>query len=237
MGDKNNTGQGRSISLRRARNTQPHGNPCRTLSRQASPNRTNGAGRVVVCCGFLVGAMLSWNVYAQTEESPAVYYEEAASASSQLDSMSPGIQDSDNTGASEISMQILAPIQTEPSSGDVARLDTTKGGQNSRRALVVSQETSSLDIVYTAVESDNNTGQEANINMVYQGDQSVAAYKVMLPVTKIPKEYERRDAVVKQSGENSGQPENDNARIPYSVVLAIFALIGLASVARRNSSV
>ena len=85
----------------------------------------------------------------------------------------------------------------------------------------------------------------ASPDMVDQGDRLATGSDDVLSITSVREEDQTRDASVRQSQDSkkndrsegasrNASSEEDSAGLPYAVLLALLALIGLVPVARRN---
>jgi len=101
---------------------------------------------------------------------------------------------------------------------------------------------------YISQEVDVDQGERmaaASSDRVDQGDGLATGSDVALLVTSAPEEYQTHDVSVRhgQDDKKNDRPEDaainaigeeDSAGLPYAVLLALLALIGLVPVARRN---
>jgi len=137
------------------------------------------------------------------------------------------------------------PIHTDADLSDVAQLDTSTGDQYSQLDLAGSH-VPSLDVVDTgsSVEFPATVGelgggidaQKAN-DIIEQSDQPlVTDTSVKLPLTNVADAHSQiGDAGSSQLKNVSNDAvSEESAGLPYAVVLALLALIGLVPVARRN---
>jgi len=138
------------------------------------------------------------------------------------------------------------PIPADADLSEAAQLDSSQGDQYSQLALAGSQDTRTLDVVDTgsSVEFPNALGElgggidDQKVNdMTRQGDQSlVTGTSVKLPVTNAA----GAQSQVGNAGSQLTDVSNDvasekSAGLPYAVVLALLALIGMVPVVRREN--
>jgi hypothetical protein len=90
------------------------------------------------------------------------------------------------------------------------------------------------EVVVRAVDSGINTSQGSYIKTAYQTGQPMLDHQAMLQVTNLQEGYDEQGAYDENSGQRSGESEESEAGVPYAILLALVALIGLVPVARRN---
>ena len=217
--------------------------------------------RIAVCCAVMSGVMLAWSSCVKAEEYATVHIGETANATVHVDSQTLDVQNLDASAALEVSDNKSIPIVTEVTDPDlpgVAHLDISTEGQESQLALAGSQDMRPLDVVDTgsSVKFPNAVGelgggiddQKANVDsgdqpvtgsndMIDQGDQLlVAGISAKSPVTNAADVHSQvgGDADSQLKDVSSDAASEESAGLPYAVVLALLALIGLVPVARRD---
>lgn len=210
---------------------------------------------------LVLGVLLSWKcVYANAEESATVPmgdFADFTNVTVAADSQSPGVENLDSSAIVESTGAESKPIHAGPESSDAARLDISKGEQYSQLDLAGSQDMRSLDIVDTgsSVEfpaavggldggiDDQKTTVDPGIqpvtvsnDMIDQGDQPLVAGTNVVSVTNAADAHGHvGDAGSHQLEDVSNDAvSEESAGLPYAVVLALLALIGLVPVARRD---
>jgi len=220
-------------------------------------NQTGGVGRCVcrlntglsVFYTLVVGVLLLWGTaHATTDEFAKVQIGESANASVQADSQPLAAQNLDASELVDANDKVSRPIDTAPDLSDVVQLDTSKVDQHSQLDLAGSRDMQNLDAVDTAssvkftqtvddIGGDIDDQPVAVSNaMIEQVDAPlVAVASVKLPVTNTADAHSQAsdaDSQLKDASNDAASEEN--AGLPYAVVLALLALIGLVPVARRN---
>ncbi len=109
------------------------------------------------------------------------------------------------------------------------------------------------------VNGDQHTDQKVIVDVVDQGEQTIVASPdwvaqgdrpatasdVVLSVTRVPEDDQTRDASIRhrqdsrkndasEGASRNASSEEDRSGLPYAVILAMLALIGLVPVARRS---
>jgi len=206
------------------------------------------------------GVMLPWSSCVKAEESATVHVGESANVSVHsvgVDRHSPGVENLETSAIVAAIGTESQPIHTGPYVSDAAHLDASQGDQYSQLDLAGSQDMRSLDIVDTgsSVEFPNAVGelggsidgQKANVDpgdqpvtdsneVIEQSDQPlVTGTSTELPVTVTADVQTQVDDAGSQLNDvSSDVASEESAGLPYAVVLALLALIGLVPVARRK---
>ena len=201
---------------------------------------------VPVSCALMLGVLLSWKgAYANAEESVTVHSGEFANVTIDVDSQSLGVKNLDTSAIVESIGTVSKSIHTDADLSDAAHVYTGKGDQYSQLDVAASQDMRSLDVVDTgsSVEFPAAVGelgggiddQKAN-DMIEQSDQPlVTDTSAKLPVTNIADAQTQVDDAGSQLKEvSSDAASEESTGLPYAVVLALLALIGLVPVARRT---
>jgi len=212
--------------------------------------------RMAVCCVLVSGVLLPWGAYADAEEFATVHIGETANVNVHADSQPLAVQNLDAPAVVDFDDKESIPIDIDPDLSDVVQLDTSKGDQNSQLDLAGPRDMQSLDVVDTGssvdfpqavvdVNGDQYISQEVDVDAVDQGDGLATGSDAALLVTSAPEEYQTHDVSVRhgQNDKKNDRPEDaainaigeeDSAGLPYAVLLALLALIGLVPVARRT---
>ena len=144
-----------------------------------------------------------------------------------------------------VQLETEKPIHADADLSHAAHVDTGKVEQYSPLDLAGSQDMRSLDVVDTgsSVEFPTAEGElgggvdDQNANdMIEQGDQPlVTGTSVELPVANAADAHSQvGDASSQLTDVSSDAASEESAGLPYAVVLALLALIGLVPVARRE---
>ena len=195
----------------------------------------------------MLGVLLSWKGgYANAEESVTVHSGEFANVTIEVESQLLGVENLDTSAIVESTGTESKSIHTDANLSGVAYVDTGEGDQYSQLDLAGSQDMRSLDVVDTgsSVEFPAAVGelgggiddQKAN-DIIEQSDQPlVTDTSGKLPLTNVADAHSQiGDAGSSQLKNVSNDAvSEESAGLPYAVVLALLALIGLVPVARRN---
>ncbi len=195
--------------------------------------------------------MLSWNVYAAADRFPGAQMQlhglvNATGEIRQSEIVNQELASLDvvDTGVSKQVQNLqsapIVPLGTP--SLEVVDTGTSRQVQKLQPAAVVSADTEASAALESEVNvSTSGEADELNSAAARVDDHQVKIYRVMLPMTDVAEKNEIAGVVAETAkkngplGDASGSAVSEEAiHLPYAVLLAILALISMATVSRRN---
>ena len=209
---------------------------------------------IVIYCVIMSGAMLPTMSYANAEEfATVVHIGETANINVHADSQPLAVQSPDTPAVVDADDKVSRPIDTAPDLSDVVQLETSKVDQHSQLDLAGSRDIQKLDVGDTASSVEfpqtvDDIGGDVDDDKpnVDLGDQPVAVSNAMIEQVDAPlvavasvklavintadahSQASNADGQLKDASNDAASEETG---LPYAVVLALLALIGLVPAA------
>ena len=180
------------------------------IETRGNRGEVNGSKRIVLFCGALMGVVFACNVCAETETSPSVYSGETAQIT--VTEAPPSVYSGETA---QITVEVEQPVVVNPASEVIT---TTAGAA-------------------VAVELDDRIIRESNVVTASPNDQPLSDHQGMLKVASLQQNYDKQVAVVEKPDQGSFAFEKGNMKVPYAILLAMVALVGLVPVARRSDGI